>query len=85
MHSITQISEPSLGRCAVVLGDFRSIGRGDGVTGNRDPVTADGFEERHVDVLVVLHFVILVRCVVVDVDELELLGAGGVHGSRVLS
>lgn len=84
VNSVTQIGEPGLGRCAVVLGHLGSVTRRGGVTSDRDPVTADGFEERNVDILVMLHFVVLVRGVVVDVDELELFGASGIHGSRVL-
>lgn len=84
VYSVSQISKPSLGGSAVVLCDLGSIRRRDGVTGDRDPVSTDGFEEGDVDVLVLLHLVVLVGCVVVDVDELELVGAGRVHGSGVL-
>ena len=84
MHSVTQIGEPRLGRSAVVLGDLGSVRRCGGVTGDGNPVTTDGFEEGNVDILVLLHLVVLVRGVVVDVNELELVGAGGVHSSGVL-
>ena len=84
MDAIAQITKPSLGGRAKVLLDGLPVGRGVGLSGDRDPVSLGRLEEGDVDVRVLLDLLVLVARVVVDEDGLELVSGSGSHGSRVL-
>ena len=84
MDAIAQITKPSLGGRAKVLLDGLPVGRGVGLSGDRDPVSLGRLEEGDVDVRVLLDLLVLVARVVVDEDGLELVSRSRSHGSRVL-